>query len=109
MVEQTDTTAPDPGRSSVESRATLEELVAEPERVADEAATGPVRIERTGAAPLVLVDAAAFERLQRLAPTVLRAEDLTDEEIAYMLAQPIPPALSRFDDEVPEGWLDGPH
>ena len=103
--QQANTTTDDPGAQPA-PHATLDELVAEPERVASAADAAPVRIERPNGAPLVLVSAEEFERLRLLEPKALRAADLTDEEVEYMLAQPIPPDLARFDDEVPEGWFD---
>ena len=54
MAETAETTADDPGADPV-SRATLDELAAEPERVASAADAAPVRIERPDGAPLVLV------------------------------------------------------
>ena len=121
----------------VAARATLEELVAEPERVAGEATARPVRIERgADAASLMLLSRAEFDRLaagerervelarvldgmRRLLaragparhgtydrPVALRASELTDEDVERLRAQPVPPELEAFDDEIPEGWLD---
>lgn len=86
--------------------ATLDELVAEPERVASAADAAPVRIERPDGAALVLLTAAEFDRLRLLEPKALHVSELTDEEMAAMLSQPIPPELERFNDEIPEGWFD---
>ena len=82
---------------------TFEDLAAEPERTESAAAASPVRVDGPSGRAFVLVDADEFERLRLFEPKALRAADLTDDEIAYMLAQPIPPELARFDDEVPEG------
>ena len=86
--------------------ATLEELAADPERVANAADAGPVRIERPDGAPLVLLTAAEFERLNEHLPRAVLAEELSAEEVEWMRAQQIPAECAAFDDEVPEGWLD---
>ena len=106
MVEQTDIAASEPSRSSAEPRATLEELVAEPERVAGEAITTPVHIDGPDGTSLVLLNAETFAELRRRAPQALFAWELTTEELDRMLAQPMPESAAAFDDEVPEGWLD---
>jgi len=69
-------------------RTTFTEFVAEPERVADEAASGPMHIERPGAPDLVLLSAEEFERLRDRGPRVqaLRASDLSERDIEMMLA-----------------------
>jgi len=103
MVETAhETTADDPGTGS---HATLDELAAEPERLAAAAATGPVRIERTNGATLVLVDAAAFDRLHHPGrPEALPIEALTDREIELMDARPEPVDATEFDDDEPLVW-----
>lgn len=82
-------------------RTTLSELVAEPERVADAATSGPMRIERPGAPDLVLLSAEAFERLRDRGPRVqaLYASELSEREIEMMLAQEIPEETRQFDHE----------
>ena len=104
MVEHTSTTVDDPGETP--APRTFEDLAAEPERAESAAAASPVRVDGPSGRAFVLVDAEEFERLRLLEPKALRAADLTDEEVEYMLAQPIPSDLARFDDEVPEGWFD---
>lgn len=105
---ETDTVAgeSDPAAPDPTAHATLDELAAEPERVASAADAAPVRIERPGGAPLVLLTAAEFKRLNERLPRAVFAEELTAEEVAWMPAQPIPPECSAFDNEVPEGRLD---
>ena len=86
-------------------RATLEELAAEPERVANEAAAHPVRIERADGTTLVLVDALAFDRLHHPGrPEALPIEAMTDRELAAMDAQPGPADSADFDDDEPLVW-----
>lgn len=106
MVEQTNTAAAEPEEPDLASHATLEELVAEPERVAGEAVAHPVHIDGPDGTALVLLSAEAFERLQRYAPKALYASEMTEAEIEEMLAQPIPAESAALDDLVPEGWLD---
>ncbi len=91
----------DPGEDLVPR--TFEDLAAGPERTESAAAANPVRADGPSGRSFVLIDADEFERLRLLEPKALRAADLTDDEVAYMLAQPIPPELARFDDEVPGG------
>lgn len=98
MVETAETT----GDSGAEpaSHATLDELVAEPERVAGAADTAPVRIERPDGAPLVLMSAAAFERLNDPGRTrALHVSELTDADLGRLRAQPIPAEAAEFDHE----------
>ena len=109
MVEQTNTAAADePGPSEPVSHATLDELIADPERVAGEAATHPVHIDGPDGATLVLLSAETFAQLQRHAPRALYASEMTEAEIEEMLAQPIPVECTVLDDQVPDGWLDAP-
>ena len=62
-METADETAGGPNDGAA-ARATLEELVAEPERIADEAAARPVRIERGSEdTALMLLSRAEFDRL----------------------------------------------
>ena len=106
MVEQTNTPAAEPEQPDPAPHATLKELVAEPERVAGQAATHPVHIDGPDGAALVLLNAETFERLQRHAPKALYASEMTEAEIEEMLAQPIPAESVALDDLVLEGWLD---
>ena len=108
MVEQTDTAAPGPDRPNAEPHATLEELVAEPERVAGEAATTPVHIDGPDGTSLVLLNAETFAALRRRTSQALFAWELTDEQLDLMSAQSMPESAAAFDDEVPEGWLERP-
>jgi len=103
MVETArETTTDDP---DARPHATLDELAAEPERLAAAAATGPVRIERTNGAALVLVDAAAFDRLHHPGrPEVLPIEALSDREIELMDAYPGPADSTEFDGDEPLVW-----
>ena len=59
---------------------TFETIRAEPERVAAEAATRPLRIDRPDGPPVVLVSADAFEAMQRRTLQELRADESADNE-----------------------------
>lgn len=82
-------------------RATLDELVAEPGRVADQAERHPVRIDRTdGGAELVLLSAIEFDRrFGGPGPRVRLASEWSDEELERLAAAPIPEEAAAFDDE----------
>ena len=80
-------------------RITLDALAAEPERVADEADTGPVRVERPGRADLVLLSAEAFEQMRTPRVRALHVGELTEPEIERMLAREIPEEAARHDHE----------
>ena len=101
MVEHTPTTADEPGQPEAAPvpRTSFEELAAEPERVAGEAAVRPVRIDGPNGEALVLVDAAAFERLTDPGPRARYAHEWTARERAMLRAQPIPDEAAAFDDE----------
>ena len=100
MAETARETVDDPSEGPAAPRTTFDELAAEPERVASEAASRPVRIDGPNGEALVLVDAAAFDRLRgaRRVET-LHVTELTDHELAMMDAQPIPDEGSEFDHE----------
>ncbi len=101
-METAKTTDPDSGSAP---RATLEELAAEPERVANEAAARPVRIERPNGTTLVLLDAEAFDRLHHPGrPEALPIEAMTDRELEVMDAHPGPTDLPEFADDEPLVW-----
>ena len=104
MVETAETATDEPGADPV-PRATLDELVAEPERVASAADVAPVRIERPGGAPLVLVSAATFERLTDPGRTrSMRADELTDRDLDLLRTAPLPPASPEFADDEDLVW-----
>ena len=89
-------TGADPSGSA--DRASFEELVAEPERVADAADAGPVRIDRPGRAELVLLSAAEFDRLNGR-PRALYAHELSDRDLHLLRTQPIPDEGLAFERE----------
>ena len=80
--------------------------MAEPERVASEAAARPVRLEGPNGEALVLVDADAFDRLRAGGPRAILASDLSTEEVERMLDAPVPDSCKALNHLVPEGWLE---
>ena len=98
MAERAHETADDPGEDPT-PHTTLDELAAEPERVARAADAAPVRIERPGAPPLVLVSAATFDRLANPEPRARYAHEWTERERELLRSQPIPDEAAEHDDE----------
>ena len=103
MVETAHETADDPGENPA-PRATFDELAAEPERVASEAVSRPVRIDGPNGEALVLVDAAAFDRLNGHGPRARYAHEWTERERELLRTQPIPDEATAHDDE--GGFVD---
>ena len=99
-----ETTTNDSGADPI-PYATLDELVAEPERVASAADSAPVRIERRDGVPLVLVSAATFERLTHPGRTrSTLANELTDQDLALLRAAQLPPDSPEFVDDEDLVW-----
>ena len=96
MAGTADTTAGDPGKAPV-PRATLDELVAEPERVASAADAAPVRIERPDGAPLVLM---SFETLRAVVAGLRgeadRAASVSEVEIDEDLREIMAPVFAAL-------------
>ena len=86
----------DPERSG--GRASFEELSTEPERVADAADAGPVRIDRPGRGELVLMNADEFDRLSG-DHRALYAHELSDRDLHLLRTQPIPDEGLAFEHE----------
>lgn len=108
MVEHTSTAADEQSQSDSGSmqHTSFEQLVAEPERVASEAASRPVRLDGPNGEALVLVDAGAFDRLRAGGPRAILASDLSIEDAERMLDAPVPDSCKDLNHLVPEGWLD---
>ena len=101
MVEHTGTAAEEQTSPDADPapHASFEELVAEPERVVREAAARPIRIDGPNGETLVLVDAAAFDRLSHPRPRARHASEWTARERELLRAQPLPTEATEFDDE----------
>jgi hypothetical protein len=69
-------------------------------RLADLALSRPLTITKNGHNRLVLISAAEYERLQRRDRRAIKAEDLTDEEIALIAAAEVPAAYAYLDEEL---------
>ena len=92
--------ADDAPRPETGPHATLDELAAEPERVASVAEAGPVRIDRPNSPPPVLVSAETFARLTDPgARRALHVSELTDRDLERMRTQPVAPEAADFDHE----------
>ena len=71
--------------------------------LADQALVDPVRITKHGRDRLVMVSAAEYDRLKRRDRRVVRAEDLTDEELALIAEAEYPAGHAHLDAEL-EDW-----
>jgi prevent-host-death family protein len=71
--------------------------------LADQALSEPVRITKHGRDRLVMVSAAEYDRLKRRDRRVVRAEDLTDEELELIAQAEVPAEFAHLDAEL-ENW-----
>ncbi len=69
-------------------------------RYQDEALTQPVAITRNGRERLVMLSADEYRRLKRRDREVLRAGDLSDEDLAALEQTRAPESSKAFDDEL---------
>ena len=69
-------------------------------RYQDEALTQPVAITRNGCERLVMLSADEYRRLKRRDREVLRAGDLSDEDLAALEQTRAPESSKAFDDEL---------
>ena len=68
--------------------------------LADRALIEPVTITKNGRDRLVVISAEEYARLSRRDRRVIRAEDLTDEEIAAIASAEVPSEYAHLDDEL---------
>jgi len=68
--------------------------------LADQALAEPVTITKNGRDRLVVLSAAEYLRLKRRDRRVIRAEDLTDEELALIEAAEVPAEYAYLDAEL---------
>jgi prevent-host-death family protein len=66
----------------------------------DRALTQPVAITSEGEPRLVLISIEEYERLKRRDRQALRVEELSDEEVALIMAAEPPEEAKQFDHEV---------
>ena len=71
--------------------------------LADKALQEPVTITRNGRDRLVLISSEEYERMRRRDRRVIRAEDLSDEEMEEILTQRVPEEYDYLNDEL-EDW-----
>ncbi|HEY1750351.1 MAG TPA: type II toxin-antitoxin system prevent-host-death family antitoxin [Caulobacteraceae bacterium] len=70
--------------------------------LADQALSEPVTITKNGRDRLVVMSAAEYARLKRRDRRVVRAEDLTDEELALIEKAEVPAEYAYLDAELDE-------
>jgi prevent-host-death family protein len=68
--------------------------------LSDKALTEPLTITRNGRDRLVLLSVEEYERLKRRDRRVVRLEDFTDEEMALIAKEDVPPEHARLDAEL---------
>ncbi len=71
--------------------------------LADKALAEPVRITKHGRDRLVMLSAAEYDRLKRRDRRVVRAEDLTDDELDMIAQAEVPAEFAHLDAEL-ENW-----
>jgi len=69
-------------------------------RLADRALSEPVTITKNGHDRLVVLSAGEYERLKRQDRRVVRAGELTDEEIALIAKAEVPAEYAHLDEEL---------
>lgn len=71
--------------------------------LADKALQEPVTITRNGRDRLVLISSEEYQRMRRRDRRVIRAEDLSDDEMEEILTQRVPEEYDYLNDEL-EDW-----
>ncbi len=69
-------------------------------QLADKALAAPLTITKNGHDRLVVLSVAEYERLKRRDRRVVRAEDLTEDEVAAIAQAEVPAAQAHLDDEI---------
>ncbi len=85
-------------------RVTTAEFIKHYGRLADRALSEPVTITKNGHDRLVVLSVDEYERLKRRDRRVVRAGELTDEEIALIAKAEVPAEHAHLDDELKD-WL----
>lgn len=81
-------------------RVTTAEFIKNYGSLADKALAEPVTITKNGRDRLVLVSATEYDRLQRRDRRAIRAEELTEEEIARIAKAEVPAEHAHLDAEL---------
>jgi Antitoxin Phd_YefM, type II toxin-antitoxin system len=84
-------------------RVTTADFIKHYGRLADRALSEPVTITKNGHDRLVVLAAEEYERLKRRDRRVVRAGELTDEEVALIARAEVPPEHAHLDEEV-KNW-----
>lgn len=69
-------------------------------RLADRALSEPLTITKNGHDRLVVLSAGEYERLKRRDRRVVRAGELTDEEVAAIAKAEVPAEYAHLDEEI---------
>ncbi|MFL5280060.1 MAG: type II toxin-antitoxin system prevent-host-death family antitoxin [Rhodopila sp.] len=81
-------------------RVTTADFIKHYGRLADRALSEPLTITKNGHDRLVLLSAEEYQRLKRRDRQVLKAGDLTDEEIALIAKAEVPAEYAHLDEEL---------
>ena len=81
-------------------RITTAEFIKNYGQLADRALTEPVTITKNGRDRLVVLSVEEYERLKRRDRSAIKAEDLTEEELALIEKAEVPPGHEHLDDEL---------
>ena len=81
-------------------RVTTADFIKHYGTLADRALSEPVTITKNGRDRLVVLSAEEYERLCRRDRHVLRAGDLTDEEVALIARAEVPAEHAHLDEEI---------
>jgi prevent-host-death family protein len=81
-------------------RVTTADFIKNYGSLADRALSEPLTITKNGRDRLVVMSAEEYERLSRRDRRVLRAGELTDEEVALIAKAEVPAEHAHLDDEL---------
>lgn len=81
-------------------RVTTADFIKHYGRLADRALSEPLTITKNGHDRLVVLSAEEYQRLKRRDRQVLKAGDLTDEEIALIAKAEVPAEYAHLDEEL---------
>jgi len=81
-------------------RVTTADFIKHYGRLADRALAEPLTITKNGHDRLVVLSAEEYERLKRRDRRVIKAGDLTDEEVALVAKAEVPAEYGHLDEEI---------
>lgn len=85
---------------SMSMRVTTAEFIKHYGTLSDRATLEPVTITKNGRDRLVVLSAEEYQRLRRRDRRVIRAGELTDEEVALIASAEVPPEHAHLDEEL---------